>query len=137
MQNKTAAYAVFALGLIWAAGCSQSDDKLIIPGERVGPYRLQQPRSKIHGGDPNAYTHPAAKGLLLSFEAERVSVITVCSPDYHTDRGLKFGSATNEVIVYHGQPDQITNGIMVYQKLGIEFHCLDGKVGIINVLDKK
>lgn len=136
MRIKSVAYAVFALCLFGGGGCSQSDDKLIVPGERVGPYRLHQPRSTIHGGDLNAYTHPAAKGLLLSFEDEHASVISVFSPDYQTDGGLKLGSATNEVVACYGQPDEITNGIMVYQILGIEFLCSDDTVRLINVLDK-
>src|SRR5207249_4404690 len=122
------------LGLLFA-GCSQRDTALIVPGQSVGPYRLHEARSRIHGGGEKAYTHSAANRLILSFEGGSVSVVSVLSTNYHTAEGVRLGSPEKDVIAAYGQPDKKTaDGFWDYRKLGIQFCCRDGKVVLINVL---
>ena len=129
---------VLALALL-GGGCSRQDTTLIVPGKSVGPYRLHQPRSKIHGGDIDAYTYPAAKGVLLSFEGESVSVISVFSTNYHTKEGVCLGSLDSQVLAAFGEPDNKStndlNHFWDYRGRGIQVCCRDGKVFLINILD--
>jgi hypothetical protein len=122
-----------------AVGCSRQDAALIVPGKSVGPYRLHEARSQIHGGDINAYTHPAAKGLLLSFKDESVSVISVFSTNYHTKEGVCLGSLESLVLAAFGNPDKKStndlNQFWDYKNRGIQICSRDGKVILINVLD--
>ncbi len=122
--------------VLLCAGCSQPDTALIVPGKSVGPYRLHEARSQIHGGGEQAYTHSAANGLILSFEGESVSIVSVLSTNYHTAEGVRLGSPENGVFAAYGQPDKKTaDGFWDYRKLGIQFCCREGKVVLINVLD--
>jgi hypothetical protein len=131
---------IWALSVaVLSSGCSRQDKTLIVPGKSVGPYRLHQPRSQIHGGDIDVYTHPAAKGLLLSFKDESVSVISVFTPNYRTREGLCLGSLESEVLAAFGEPEKKStndsNEFWDYKSRGLQIGCKDGKVILINVLD--
>ncbi len=122
--------------LLLCGGCSRQETTLIVPGKSVGPYRLHQARSRIHGGDIEAYTHPAARGLVLSFNGESVSVISVFSTNYHTIEGVCLGSLESQVVAVFGEPDRkSTNDLNHFWDYGIQVCCRDGKVTLINVLD--
>lgn len=130
----------WALSLALAGGgCSRSDTTLIVPGKSVGPYRLHEPRSRIHGGGVDAYTHPYAKGLLLSFKDESVSVISVFSTNYHTSEGVRLGWSESQVLAAFGEPDRrstnASNQFWDYKGRGIQICCSQGKVFLLNVLD--
>ena len=132
--------SLWVLGLaLLGGGCSRQDATLIVPGKSVGPYRLHQARSQTHWGDTDAYTHPAAKGLLLSFKDESVSVISVFSTNYHTKEGVFLGSPDSQVLAVFGEPDKKStndlNQFWDYKSRGIQFCSRDGKVVLINVLD--
>src|SRR5437667_9497732 len=94
--------------VLLCAGCSKPDTALIVPGQSVGPYTLHEARSRIHGGGEKAYTHPAANGVILSFEGESVSVVSVFITNYHTAEGVRLGSPEKGVVAAYGQPDKKT-----------------------------
>ena len=127
------------LFFLLGGGCSQQDKGLIVPGKSVGQYRLHQAMPEVHNGDVSAYARASAKGLLLSFKGDSVSVISVCSTNYHTSEGLCLGSPESQVLAAFGEPDQkSTNDLkhfLNYKIRGIQVYCKDGRVILINVLD--
>ena len=132
-------YWAVTLLLLLGGGCSQQDKGLIVPGKSVGPYRLHEAMPEFHNGDLSAYARATAKGLLLSFKGDSVSVISVFSTNYHTKEGLCLGSPDSQVLAAFGEPDKKStnhlNHFWDYKSRGIQICCRDGKVILINVLD--
>jgi hypothetical protein len=122
---------------IFLVGCSlvlltlllRPDRTLIVPGQRVGQYKLHQRWISLR----ESYAIPATKGLILTFKQEQLDVISVLDERYHTANGLRIGSTTNSVVTAYGQPDRIDGEFWYYDNHGLELMCKTGAVSLINL----
>jgi hypothetical protein len=129
-----------ALVALSAAASAQSDDHTIIPGERVGPVQLGMSADEVvgHWGRPEeiepdknggTFYRYASRGILvvLSDDAKpEVSLIVVTDKSYATDKGVRVGSASSEVVSAHGKQDDERGEtdrthLMAYRNLGLVF----------------
>lgn len=105
------------------------DRSVIVPGERVGKYRLRQPWVSHQ----SSYVVPATEGLILTFTQEHLEIISVLDEKYHTAEGLRIGTTTNSLISAYGKPDRIDGEFWYYDMRGLELLCRTGAVSLINV----
>ena len=142
-----------ALVVLSAAAMAQSDDRKIIPGERVGPVQLGMSAEEVVGQwgrpeeiepDKNGGTsyRYAARGILvvLSDDAKpEVSLILVTDKSYATDKGVRVGSASSEVASAHGKQDDERGEtdrtyLMAYRNLGLVFRVENANQRVEGIL---
>lgn len=106
---------------------------LIVPGERVGPYRLgmssaelgQQlgPPSRTRLNDVNTVWIYSRLGLEFDVGVDGVDSIRVLSPRYATAEGIKVGASLAEVKAVLGPADYRDDSLWAY--------CQDGTVELM------
>jgi hypothetical protein len=133
-----------------AAAWAQTDDRKIIPGERVGPAQLGMSAEEVvgHWGRPEeiepdknggtSYRY-AARGILvvISDDAKpEVSLIVVTDKFYTTDKGVRVGSASSEVVSAHGNERGETDRthLMAYRNLGLVFRVENANQRVEGIL---
>jgi hypothetical protein len=151
--DRFLALALAALLALSAAARAQSDDRKIIPGERVGPVQLGMSADEMigHWGRPEAiepdknggtsYRY-ASRGILvvLSDDAKpEVSIIVVTNKSYATDKGVRVGSAASEVAHAHGKQDDEREEtdrtrLMAYRNLGLVFRVENASERVEGIL---
>jgi hypothetical protein len=146
----TLAAALIALS---AAAMAQSDDRKIIPGERVGPVQLGMSAEEVVGqwGRPEeiepdknggTFYRYAARGILvvISDDAKpEVSLIVVTDKSYATDKGVRVGSPSSEVASAHGKQDNERGEtdrtyLMAYRNLGLVFRVENANQRVEGIL---
>jgi hypothetical protein len=151
--DRFLALALAALLALSAAAWAQSDDRKIIPGERVGPVQLGMSADEVigHWGRPEAiepdknggiFYRYASRGILvvLSDEAKpEVSLIVVTDKSYATDKGVRVGSAASEVTRAHGKQDDEREEtdrtrLMAYRNLGLVFRVENASERVEGIL---
>lgn len=76
-------------------------------------------------------------GIFLSFAGKRLNVISIYDQKYHTEKGLRVGSSTNDLVAWYGKPDEADPDTFDYRKLGLQISCKGGVVVMIHVVDKE
>ena len=138
---------------------SQTPDSLIVPGERIGPYRLGMTLAEVigllgSGGERGSTTMPRSYGMLWRnkrvfssfFSASHtVSGVTLYDSDenrtFRTAEGVGLGSPSSEFDRF-GQPEwrqQYQGGVeaRAYWKVGLYTNTKEGKVTAIGVFDNR
>ena len=148
-----AALALTALLAFSAAAGAQTDDRQIIPGERVGPVQLGMSADEVIGqwGRPEeiepdknggTFYRYAARGILvvISDDAKpEVSLIVVTDKSYATDKGVRVGSPSSEVVSAHGKQDNERGEtdrtyLMAYRDLGLVFRVENANQRVEGIL---
>ena len=121
-------------------------DRIIVPGQRCGSLKIGMPIStvtqawgqpdnvlKLQGGS-NIYQY---KEEMMGFivRNNRLSGMVLETGDFITTQGIKVGVSQNDVVRVFG-PCKVTDSQMIYDKQGIGFRILDGRVQQITVLPK-
>lgn len=141
------------LAFLFAAGPAVSqiaDDKLIVPGVRIGKWTLQMtvddlvrmngPAQTLSENDPDFvrrinefhWQKPGLSLTAITFDRQRVEVllfnaIPIGATVYKTDQGIGFRSTRQEVLRLYGQPTiakaarMLGRANMIYDKIGIDF----------------
>lgn len=129
------AVVVLALLLLAPPVTSQvPDDKLIVPGQRIGKWTLEMtiddllqmngPRRAIGGGSTifrlpdrdlissdfwvHRWDHLGFRVVTLGRENQRIWNLAALSPDYKTDRGIGSGATRQAVEAAYGMPTAVT-----------------------------
>ncbi len=153
---KAAACVLLLLVALAAPGFAQApDDKLIVPGQRIGKWTLEMTLGQfvqMHGSPPvvnaNRGSDIAAENLwghcwtplgmcvsTFGRDGQRIEVIGSTFDDPRTDKGVHVGLTREEVEKAYGQPTgratfqaPTPTITLVYDGLGIATHIRDGVV---------
>lgn len=161
MRSVIAMLSVLAaVGIGVPVSASQTpDSSLIVPGERIGPYRLGMTLADVIGlmgstGERGSTTMPRSYGMLWRdkriffsfFSATHVvSGVTLYDSEenrvFKTAEGIGLGSPGSELDRF-GQPEwrqQYQGGIeaRAYWKFGLYTQTRDGKLVAVGVFDHK
>jgi hypothetical protein len=151
------------LALLLSAGPAVSqtvDDKLIVPGVRIGKWTLQAtiddlvrmngPAQTLSEDDPDFvrginefhWQKPGLSLTAITFDRHKVDVLLfdaapIGATVYKTDRGIGFLSTRQEVLRLYGQPTiaraarMLGRTNMIYDSLGINFQVDESNNGLV------
>ncbi|MFW5960367.1 MAG: hypothetical protein ACOCSE_04540, partial [Chitinivibrionales bacterium] len=115
--------------LILALSCSSSKDYVIVPGEKIGDYRIDKTQKQDIGGEGiESDTIRTHDGVLCYFSTEGdLIAASTTSPEYHTKKGLRPGSPRDSVILLYGK--SLTDGPRnEYGYTQMPYYVYDGMV---------
>ena len=154
---------VCLLTLLFVAGPAVSqavDDKLIVPGVRIGKWTLQMtiddlvrmngPAQSLDEDDPDFvrrinefhWQQPGLSLTAITFDRHRVDVLLLNAAPigatvYRTDRGIGFLSTQQDVLRLYGQPTiaraarMLGMMNMIYDRFGINFQVDNRNNGLV------
>jgi hypothetical protein len=129
---------IFLLSWIYAVEAIEND-KLIIPGERVGIYVINKSTLKeiLIEDSPAKRKEFSDKGIHFQFEkGKQLTGVTVNNDKFQLESGIKVGSSLDSVKIKLGDKynNQLSNGtgLIIYQ--GIIFMIKDNIVMSISVV---
>ncbi len=115
--------------LILSLSCTRSKDYVIVPGEKIGDYRINKTQKPDIGGEGiESDTVRTHDGVLCYFSTEgNLIAASTTSPEYHTKKGLRPGSPKDSVILLYGK--SLTNGPRnEYGYTQMPYYVYDGMV---------
>ncbi len=140
------------------AASQGADDKLVVPGARIGNWTLGMSIQDVVRVNGPANAHPSIVSMFIpkivwyswdslslavaTHDRRRVEFLAVYQGrDYTTSRGVGYRSARRAVLTAYGQPtvegDMFVQGritpVLAYDKLGLAFFLDDDAVQVILV----
>jgi hypothetical protein len=153
MNNKLILFAVLHLILIYSCNSETSNkeiknDKIIVPGERVGKFMINKTLMKEIITDSTDVSYYAEKGLFFGFnKGDELTSITVTSDEYKTDKNISVGDNIEKVLSIYGEyiskeelrlrkgeRFSIGTGMDVFNYPGIKFFVDSGEVKVISII---
>ncbi len=121
-------------------------DRIIIPGQRCGDIKIGMPISNVTDawGPPDNVLNLQGASCIYQYKEEmmgfivsnnRVNGMVIETGDFITTHGLKVGVAKGDVLRIFGPCKEVENQL-IYEKKGIGFRILDGRVQQITVLPR-
>lgn len=121
-------------------------DRLIMPGERCGSVKIGMPINAVvqAWGQPDNVLNLQGGSHIYQYKEEmmgfivrnnRVNGMVIETGDFITVHGLKVGSSKNDVVRVFGPCKEVDNQL-IYDKKGIGFRILEGRVQQITVLPR-
>lgn len=121
-------------------------DRLIMPGQRCGSIKIGMPVNDVvqAWGQPDNVLNLQGGSHIYQYKEEmmgfivrhnRVNGMVIETGDFITTHGLKVGSAKSDVLRIFG-PCKEADSQLIYDKKGIGFRILDGRVQQITVLPR-
>ncbi|MBQ7568071.1 hypothetical protein IJT17_04625 [bacterium] len=121
-------------------------DRLIMPGQRCGSIKIGMPANAVvqAWGQPDNVLQLQGGSCIYQYKEEmmgfivrqnQISGMVIETGDFITSHGIKVGSAKSDVLRIFG-PCQEADSQLIYDKKGIGFRILDGRVQQITVLPK-
>lgn len=121
-------------------------DRIIVPGQRCGSIKIGMPISTITQawGDADNVLNLSGGSYIYQYKEEMMGFIVknntvtgmvIETGDFITTHGLKVGVAKGDVIKIFGNCKEVDSQL-IYEKKGIGFRILDGRVQQITVLPK-
>ena len=151
VKKKTICLFMSVLAILAFAGIafSQSDTSRIIPGKSIGGISLGYDWNKIlkGWGQPDEQKQISGgviyiygkTGMNFLVNNGKIDSIYTLNPYHRTEKGIKVGSLSQDVIQEFGSGYQKGNAegldyFMYYPDKGISFSIIDGKVRIIQII---